>query len=89
MEISFLLVLSGVWEGIYNTELLRGQANESLGGFLSSAYEYGHSDLSDNLDYGIMLKILFYQNECGESIDDRLVREKKGLERALLSRKSM
>ena len=77
MEISFMLVLSGIWERIYNTKLLWGQANESLEGFLSSAYEYGHSDLSDNLDYGIMLKILFYQNECGESIDDRLVRQKK------------
>lgn len=57
--------------------MLWGQAIESLEGFLSSAYEYGHSDLSDNLDYNIMLKILFYQNERGESVDDRLVRQNK------------
>lgn len=50
---------------------------KALKGFLSLAYEYGHSDLSDNLDYGIMLKIRFCQNECGESIDDRSVRQKK------------
>lgn len=37
-----------------------------------------------------MLKILFYQNERGESVDDRLVRQKKkDLERALPRRKSM
>lgn len=76
MEICFLLVLSGVWKRIYNTKSLLGQANESITGFLSSAYMYGHSDMSNYLDYGIMLKILFYQNECGESIDDRLARQK-------------
>lgn len=101
MEISFLLVLSGVWKRIYNTKSLLGQANESITGFLSSAYKYGHSDTSNNLDYGI-IKTPFYQNECRESIDDRLARQKaktkklnkqksktKQKNRTLLRRRSM